>query len=155
MGLGLKRGKSLTQLFNKKSEKEKRRILRKNTTAAEKIIWTYIRRKQILNERFLRQFSIEFYVLDFYCPRLKLAVEIDGDSHFVDEDAVNYDKERQEYIESLAIQFLRFRNAEVFSDNDSVVNAITQKVKELQQLNPSRPFFRYQLRASSGGISRR
>ena len=129
----------MTQLFNKKSEKEKRRILRKNTTAAEKIIWTYIRRKQILNERFLRQFSIEFYVLDFYCPRLKLAVEIDGDSHFVDEDAVNYDKERQEYIESLAIQFLRFRNAEVFSDNDSVINSITLKVKELQQLNPPRP----------------
>ncbi len=99
----------MTQLFNKLTEKEKRRILRKNTTASEKIVWTYLRRKQILNERFLRQFSIEYYVLDFYCPRLRLAIEIDGDSHFINKDAINYDKERQTYMENLGIEFLRFR----------------------------------------------
>ena len=50
----------MTQLFNKQTEKEKRRKLRKNTTNAEKIVWTYLRRKQILSERFLRQFSVEY-----------------------------------------------------------------------------------------------
>ena len=129
----------MTQLFNKLTEKEKRRILRKNTTSSEKIVWTYIRRKQILNERFLRQFSIEYYVLDFYCPRLRLAIEIDGDSHFINQDAIDYDKERQTYIENLGIEFLRFRNEEVFADNDAVINIITQKVKELQKGNPPRP----------------
>lgn len=129
----------MTQLFNKLTEKEKRRILRKNTTASEKIVWTYLRRKQILGERFLRQFSIEFYVLDFYCPRLRLAIEIDGDSHFINQDAIDYDKERQAYIENFGIEFLRFRNAEVFADNDAVINIITQKVKEFQKGNPPRP----------------
>ena len=129
----------MTQLFNKLTEKEKRRILRKNTTASEKIVWTYLRRKQILNERYLRQFSVEYYVLDFYCPRLKLAIEIDGDSHFINQDAIDYDKERQAYIENLGIEFLRFRNEEVFADNDAVINIITQKVKELQKQNPPRP----------------
>ena len=129
----------MTQLYNKLTEKEKRRILRKNTTASEKIVWTYLRKKQILNERFLRQFSIEYYVLDFYCPRLRLAIEIDGESHFINQDAIDYDKERQSYIENLGIEFLRFRNEEVFADNDTVINIITQKVKELQKGNPPRP----------------
>jgi very-short-patch-repair endonuclease len=129
----------MTQLFNKLTEKEKRRILRKNITASEKIVWTYLRRKQILNERFLRQFSIDYYVLDFYCQRLRLAIEIDGDSHFINQDAIDYDKERQAYIENLGIEFLRFKNEEVFADNDSVINSITQKIKELQKRNPPRP----------------
>ena len=129
----------MTQLFNKQTEKEKRRKLRKNTTNAEKIVWTYLRRKQILSERFLRQFSVEYYVLDFYCPRLRLAIEIDGDSHFINQDVIDYDKERQDFIENLGIEVLRFRNEEVFADNDGVINSITQKVKELQKQNPPRP----------------
>ena len=92
-----------------------------------------------MGERFLRQFSIEFYELDFYCLRLRLAIEIDGDSHFINKDAIDYDKERQTYIENLGIEFLRFRNEEVFADNDTVINIITQKVKELQKGNPPRP----------------
>ena len=96
-------------------------------------------RKQILNERFLRQFSIEFYVLDFYCQRLRLAIEIDGDSHFVNQAAVDYDEERQDFIERLGIEFLRFKNEEVYTENDAVINIITQKVKELQKENPPRP----------------
>lgn len=129
----------MTQIFNKLSEKEKRRRLRKKTSSSEKIVWTYLRRKQILGERFLRQFSVDYYVLDFYCPRLRLAIEIDGDSHFINQDAIDYDKERQDYIEKLGIEFLRFKNEEVFADNDMVINITTQKVIELQKQNPPRP----------------
>ncbi len=129
----------MTQIFNKLTEKEKRKILRKNITASEKIVWTYLRRKQILNERFLRQFSIDYFVLDFYCPRLRLAIEIDGDSHFIDQDAIDSDNARQQYIEKLGIEFLRFKNEEVSADNDNVINIITQKVIELQKQNPPRP----------------
>ena len=78
-------------------------------------------------------------MLDFYCPRLRLAIEIDGDSHFINQDVIDYDKERQDFIENLGIEFLRFRNEEVFADNDGVINSITQKVKELQKQNPPRP----------------
>ena len=76
-------------------------------------------------------------MLDFYCPRLRLAIEIDGDSHFINQDAIDYDIEKQTYIENLGIEFLRFRNEEVFADNDEVINSITQKVKELQKPSPS------------------
>lgn len=131
----------MTQIFNKITQKEKRRKLRKKISVAEKIVWTSIRRKQILNERFLRQFSIDYYVLDFYCPRLHLAIEIDGDSHFVNQDVLEYDKERQNYIEKLGIMFLRFTNKEVNQSNDEVIEIITQKVNELQiGTLPSPPF---------------
>ena len=78
-------------------------------------------------------------MLDFYCPRLRLAIEIDGDSHFIDQDAIDYDKERQACIENLGIEFLRFRNEEVNQSNDFVISVITDKVIELQKGNPPRP----------------
>ncbi len=121
----------MTELFNKKSEKEKRRFLRKNSTLAEKIIWLGIRRRQVEGERFLRQFSVKYYVLDFYCPKLRLAIEIDGETH-VTEKELEYDKHRQNYLESLGIVFLRFRNEEVFSNADKVIEKIKTKVKELK-----------------------
>ena len=57
----------------------------------------------------------------------------------MNQDAVDYDKERQAFIERLGIEFLRFKNEEVYSENDAVINTITQKVKELQKENPPRP----------------
>jgi len=121
----------MTELFNKKSEKEKRRFLRRNSTLAEKIIWLGVRRKQIEGERFLRQFSVKYYALDFYCPKLRLAIEIDGET-LITEKELKYDRRRQNYLESLGIIFLRFRNEEVFSNADKVVKKIKIKVKELK-----------------------
>jgi very-short-patch-repair endonuclease len=83
----------MTEVFNKTAEKEKRRELRNNLTEAEKIVWNKIRSKQINGKRFRRQVSIGPYVVDFYCPELKLIVEIDGDSHETD-DAKEYDDYR-------------------------------------------------------------
>ncbi|MDO8548578.1 MAG: endonuclease domain-containing protein [Ignavibacteria bacterium] len=125
----------MTELFNKKSEKEKRRYLRKNITLAEKIIWLNIRRKEIEGERFLRQFSIKHYVLDFYCPKLRLAIEIDGETHLTEEE-LEYDIQRQDYLESLGIIFLRFRNEGVFNNADVVIEKIKLRVRELQEKNP-------------------
>ncbi len=72
---------------------------------------------------------------------MHLAIEIDGDSHFVNQDVLEYDKERQNYIEKLGIMFLRFTNKEVNQSNDEVIEIITQKVKELQKGTlPSPPF---------------
>lgn len=129
----------MTKLFNKKSEKEKRRHLRNNQTFCEKIVWMNLRRKQICGERFLRQFGIGKFVVDFYCPRLKLAIEIDGDSHFENRDAVEYDKWRQKLIESLEIKIIRFTNVEVNQNIDKVISAIDKNVREIQnKMNPSR-----------------
>jgi len=90
----------MTTIFNKHSEKEKRRQLRNNLTKAEVIVWQHLKGRQVNNCKFRRQYSIGPFVLDFYCPELKLAIEIDGSSHD-HEDAQAYDQERQKYIEAL------------------------------------------------------
>ena len=62
-----------------------RRKLRKQMTAAEVALWLMIKNKQLNGQRFLRQYSIGHYVVDFYCPKYKLAIELDGEGHFTDE----------------------------------------------------------------------
>ena len=110
----------MTQYFNRKEEKAKRRMLRNNMTEAERILWVRLKRRQIMNKRFLRQFSIGKYVVDFYCPEIKLAIEVDGKTHCT-KDELEYDRKRQNEIEELDIKFLRFTNEEVFGSVDKVV----------------------------------
>jgi very-short-patch-repair endonuclease len=119
----------MTQYFNKASEKEKRRSLRNNMPKAELAIWSKLRGKQMLGYKFRRQYSVDRYVLDFYCPELKLAIEIDGDSHF-QVGAVADDKHRQAFIESFGISFLRFTNEDALKNLDGVLETIRQRVLE-------------------------
>ena len=67
-------------LANNKILKERRRELRRNQTPAEKIVWTFLRSRHLSCLRFVRQYSLGPYILDFYCPKLKLAIELDGPS---------------------------------------------------------------------------
>ena len=121
----------MTQLYNRTSEKQKRRQLRKNMPKAETIIWEKIKSIQIEGCKFRRQYSVAEFILDFYSPELKLAIEIDGDSHF-QEGAPEYDRERQEFIESTGIRFLRFTNDDIYSNLDGVQEAIAKKILELR-----------------------
>jgi very-short-patch-repair endonuclease len=79
--------------------------------------------------KFRRQYSVNQYVVDFYCPELKLAIEIDGDSHFND-ISEKYDKERQKSIESFGIRFLRFTNIDIYDNIDGVLQTIFEWIKE-------------------------
>jgi len=90
-----------------------RRKLRKKMTAAEVALWLMIKNKQLDGERFLRQYSIGHFVVDFYCPKHKLAVELDGEVHFT-EEAAAYDAKRTAYLNSVGVQVVRFENFEVF-----------------------------------------
>ncbi|MEA5598966.1 endonuclease domain-containing protein [Rivularia sp. UHCC 0363] len=121
----------MTDIYNKNSEKGKRRQLRQDIVKAEKIIWDKIRNKQIENCKFRRQYSVDKFVIDFYSPILKLAIEIDGESHFM-EGAAEYDRERQTYIESFGIKFVRFTNNDVYNNLDGVLETIALKVRELR-----------------------
>ncbi len=112
----------MTELFNKKQEKEKRRNLRFNQTFAEKTIWSHLRRKQ-LGVRFRRQFGIGTYVVDFYCPKKYLIIEIDGDTHF-EVHQIEYDLKRSKYFESLGMKVVRFTNQEIYQDLDRVLLTI-------------------------------
>jgi leucyl-tRNA synthetase len=118
------------RIFTKKSEQEKRRRLRNNMTKAETLLWLEIKNKK-LGERFLRQYSIHKFVVDFYCPALKLVIEVDGVTHNTD-DEINYDRQREEVISRLGISFLRFTNPEIYEDLHNVLEKIQSKIEEIK-----------------------
>jgi len=115
----------MTKVYNKESEKFKRKLLRKNMPKAEVILWTKLKGKELSGYKFRRQYSVEKFVIDFYCPKLKLAIELDGDSHYV-EGADERDKERQKIIETFGIHFLRFNNREIHENIDGVLNKVIE-----------------------------
>ncbi len=102
-------------------------------THAEVLLWNYIRRKQILNIRFRRQFSIEQFIVDFYAPQLMLAIEVDGLTHLTDKE-IEYDNWRQNKLEKNGIKFLRFTNADVYDNIDGVVKTIYYETESLLKL---------------------
>jgi very-short-patch-repair endonuclease len=114
---------------NLKKYKELRRKLRNDMTPAEKILWAAIRRKRLLGYQFKRQYGIENYILDFYCPPLKLAIEVDGDSHY-SENAQRYDKMRTRELESWGIKIIRFTNNDVYENLDGVVEVIIRNLDD-------------------------
>jgi adenine-specific DNA-methyltransferase len=77
--------------------------------------------------KFFRQYSTGPYILDFYCAKLKLAIELDGGQH-THEDNLEYDAERSAYLKSQGIDVIRFWNHEVLQDTDSVLAMIAQKI---------------------------
>ena len=115
----------MTRIFNRKTEKEKRRNLRNNSTYTEKVLWLSLRKKQIHNVRFLRQYSVNHFIIDFYSPKIKLAIEVDGSSHIGKEE---YDLARQNYIETFGIEFIRFTNEQVMGNTDKVIAEIKKVV---------------------------
>ncbi len=130
---GVKSYITMTKLYNKSSEKFKRQKLRREMTEAEKQLWKRIRNRQLENCKFRRQYSVAAFAIDFYSPEIKLALEVDGDSHFVD-GAVEYDAERQKFIESARIKFLRFTNEDVYHNLDGVLEVIVEEIKSLRRV---------------------
>ncbi|MEL6938272.1 MAG: endonuclease domain-containing protein [Cyanobacteria bacterium J06598_1] len=121
----------MTRIFNRNSETEKRQYLRAQAPQAEKLLWNRLRRRQIAGVKFRRQYSVERFVLDFYAPQRKLAIEIDGPTH-MSAAAKDYDKYRQSFIERLDIQFLRFTNQEIYQNIEGVVLTIHQQIRPSQ-----------------------
>ncbi|MFZ2322098.1 MAG: endonuclease domain-containing protein [Ignavibacteriaceae bacterium] len=125
----------MTKHYNKSSEKEKRRTLRKDQTFCEKILWHYLRDRLLLNCKFRRQYSIDQFVIDFYSPELKLAIELDGNVHD-DNDQKIYDVKRQEFIEAFGITFLRLTNTELLENANLAFAKIEEAIKQLKQKRP-------------------
>ena len=108
----------------------KARILRNNATHCEELLWQRLRRKQIRGYLFTRQKPIGPYIVDFYCHRLELAIEVDGGSHIGNEVK---DELRQKFIEKFGIRFLRFPNAEVKYNMEKVISAIEGYMDNCEQ----------------------
>jgi very-short-patch-repair endonuclease len=105
-----------------KNLKDLAKSLRSNLTEAERCLWKRLRLKH-LGYAFYRQKPIGDYIVDFYCPKARLVVEVDGGQHFNEDNARN-DKIRDEYMLSLGLTILRFSNSEVLEYTDSIAEAI-------------------------------
>jgi very-short-patch-repair endonuclease len=113
-------------LYNK-NLKQLSRQLRENMTDAEKRLWAKVRMKQVKEHQFYRQKPIGDYIVDFFCPRAKLVIEIDGSHHFVGE-TIEYDRIRDDYLSSLGLRVLRFTNTEVLTNIEGVVESIENEI---------------------------
>ena len=105
--------------------KEYRQLLRKTETPTERMLWTKLRGKQLDGYRFRQQHGFGPYVLDFYCPALRLCIELDGSIHDLDDIKVK-DEDRTAFLTDNRINVLRFRNEEVEQDIDKVINRIRE-----------------------------
>ncbi len=114
----------MTQLFNRIEIKSHRRALRNNMPKVEVILWSRLKGRQIKGLKFWRQQGVGRYVLDFYCPANRLAIELDGDSHYLTDKARDADIRREEFIRSLDITILRFTNTEIYDNLDGVLQKI-------------------------------
>lgn len=115
---------------NHPATKEYRQILRRTTTPTEKMLWRRLRGKQLDGLRFRQQHGYGPYVLDFYCPSLRLCIELDGNIH--DEEQVRLkDKERTEFLLEQRIHVLRFRNDDVESDVEGVIERIREYINRV------------------------
>ena len=103
------------------------RELRNNMTDAERRLWSTIRMKQINGYQFYRQGIIGNYIVDFFCPKAKLVIEVDGGQHYFDEMA-EADRIRGEYLSNLGLKVLRFNNTDVLENIEGVVERIYESM---------------------------
>ena len=112
-------------IFNQPELKTRRRDLRNAMPKPEQVLWYYLKGKNIRGYKFRRQYSVGNYILDFYCPKIKLAIEIDGDSHFTPR-AATHDQLRAKFLRQYSIQVLRFTNTDITKNIEPVVNKILE-----------------------------
>ena len=118
------------EIFRRASE------LRKNMTEAEKILWSALRRKQLLNKRFRRQHPIDCFIADFYCHEAKLIIEVDGGIHQTVEQRER-DEGRTFELEQYGLKVIRFTNERVLKDKKKVLEEIRKEVEvRSQNLHP-------------------
>ena len=104
------------------------RNLRSNMTDAEQLIWSKIRRKQIKDVQFYRQKNIGHYIVDFYCPKGKLVIEIDGGQHY-EKEGMDKDRKRDDYLQGLGLNVMRFSDIDVLKNINEILERIYEHLK--------------------------
>ncbi len=97
--------------------------LRKSATDAEKYLWSKLRGKQLKGHQFYRQKILGRYIVDFFCPKARLVIELDGSQHY-EEPGKEKDRVRDEALKGIGLTVLRFSDREVFENTDAVVEKI-------------------------------
>ena len=116
--------------------KELSRQLRNNSTLAEVLLWNQIKKKQIREYQFLRQKPIDNYIVDFFCYELMLAIEIDGETHNY---KVKKDQTRQNRLESLGINLLRFLDIDVKRNMNGVLLTLNIWINNFESAKTKHP----------------
>jgi len=114
-------------LFNASAFKDRRKELRRNSTDAERLLWSRLRGRQLLGLKFFRQFSVGSYILDFCCPEKCLAIELDGGQH-AEPEQKEYDDERTAFLAAHKTTVLRFWNNDVMKNIGGVLERIMETV---------------------------
>ena len=115
-------------IHNRKVMEDVRRELRHNQTDAETALWEQLRKSQLEGRKFRRQHSVGVYVLDFYCPQERLAVEVDGGIHNTPEQQ-EHDAIRDATLLQLAIRTIRIANEDLENHIESVLKRIKAEFK--------------------------
>jgi very-short-patch-repair endonuclease len=133
----------MTQIFNKAIYKKLRQKLRNESPSAERVLWQKLRRNQVRGLRFHRQYGINNFVADFYCPEIRLVIELDGGTHFLPGIEVK-DDQRNKRMEKLGLKILRFTNTDVYQNINEVMDEIYFTINDLSNnsLTPSNSPFR-------------
>ncbi len=121
----------MSRIFNRRHQKHVRQGLRARGTWAERILWERLRGGQLGGLKFRRQHGVLEFVVDFYCPELRLAIEIDGLSHDTPEAQIR-DVLRERAVRSMDIAFFRVRDEAVNQDVDAVVGDLRAFIRALK-----------------------
>jgi very-short-patch-repair endonuclease len=104
--------------------------MRRNPTVAEDLLWKYLKKYRLQGFVFRRQHPLDLFIVDFYCHKIKLVIEVDGDIHLTGE-FIKYDENRTGEIKKYDINVIRFRNKEIIEDIDNVMREIKTIINTL------------------------
>ncbi len=125
------------EIFMKRKYTNLCRYLRKNQTDAERKLWIKLRDRRFEGIKFRRQYSVEKFILDFYCPKYKIGIEIDGGHHY-EEKKKQRDELRTYELNKKGIEIIRFSDKEILTNIKEVFEVIYNAVKKRKEtLSPS------------------
>ncbi len=132
--------KNITTRHNVKEQTDLRKSLRNNATIPEAILWRRLKGKQVNGLKFRRQFGVGPYVLDFYCPEIRLSIELDGEVHN-NYSVEEYDNIRTSFLNENNIREFRFKNDVVYHNIESIVEEIIQYQQRMREGEKTKPDF--------------
>jgi len=136
------------RIFYNPKLKSHAKELRKKGVLSEVLLWNQLKGRKMSGYQFMRQKPIGDYIIDFFCSKLRLVIEIDGKSH---DGRFLYDAERQQFLESLGFTVLRFNDADVKRDLPNVLMAIEGWIESACKQPPLSPFSKGEI--TTHGIS--
>jgi very-short-patch-repair endonuclease len=122
------------KILYSKDLKQSSRKLRNNSTLAEVLLWNHLKRRKMLGYQFMRQKPIHHFIVDFYCSKLMLVIEIDGESHWLRFGA---DMLRQKHLEKMGVHVLRFNDLDVKKDLANVLSSIEGWIQKNERQPPN------------------